>query len=55
MKDITQITLGELLGFPDEIIRRNAMSILKQLQRRESDEADKPSKERQIPKRPRPE
>lgn len=29
----TTYTLGDLLSLPDETIRRNAMSILKQLQR----------------------
>lgn len=33
MKDHSQITLGLLLSHPSETIRRNAMSILKQLQR----------------------
>ena len=32
MKDFTKITLGELLSNMDEIIRRNAISILKRLQ-----------------------
>lgn len=33
MRDITQKTLGELLSDENEIIRRNAISILKQLQK----------------------
>jgi len=41
MKEIlTEYTLGELLGSEDETIRRNAMSILKQLQRREAHKHD---------------
>jgi len=32
--DYTKITLGELLSHENETIRRNATSILKQLQRR---------------------
>ena len=33
MKDYTKITLGNLLSSANETIRRNAVSILKQLQR----------------------
>ena len=33
MNNFTDKTLGELLSDSDEVIRRNAMSILKQLQR----------------------
>jgi hypothetical protein len=32
--DYTKTTLGELLSYENETIRRNATSILKQLQRR---------------------
>ena len=32
MKDYSKITLGELLSSPDEIIKRNAVSILKRYQ-----------------------
>ena len=32
----TKITLGELLSHTNDIIKRNAMSILKQLQKNES-------------------
>jgi hypothetical protein len=34
--DYTKLTLGELLSSTDEIIKRNATSILKQLQRAEA-------------------
>lgn len=33
MNDYTQTTLGELLSVDDDTIRRNAISILKRLQR----------------------
>lgn len=33
MQDITKITLGELLSSKNEIIKRNAISILKLLQK----------------------
>lgn len=32
-KDITKLTLGELLSSKDEVIKRNALSILKRSQR----------------------
>ena len=31
--DFSNLTLGELLSSPNDIIKRNALSILKQLQR----------------------
>lgn len=33
MKDYTKMTLGEFLSSANETIRRNALSILKQLQK----------------------
>jgi len=33
-KNYSEITLGELLSSPDETIKRNAISILKQLQKK---------------------
>ena len=35
--DYTNITLGELLSSENDTIKRNAVSILKQLQKKESD------------------
>ena len=36
MSNLTKITLGELLSSSDNIIRNNATSILKQLQRKQN-------------------
>ena len=37
MKDYTKLTLGQLLAHANETIKRNAMSILKTLQREEKE------------------
>ena len=45
--DYTKITLGEILSSSDEIIRRNAMSILKQLQKNEKNAGERGKHEKQ--------
>lgn len=37
-KNLTNITLGECLSSANEIVRRNSLSILKQLQRMEAEQ-----------------
>lgn len=46
--DISKIALGELLGIDDEVIRRNFISILKQLQKIEIKKCQEKNKDNNV-------